>query len=495
MMTRSAATSTGAVAGAVAQRVSVLEPPAPGAAVDGAAEPPSGTPPARRRPVRQARGRLRERLAAPGPAVALSVLGVLLTALVAAASPNDHTLDLRMPLALLPALPRAASSCVVGAAVAAQGLGLLGMLTALERGWRPAPRRLLAAGAVAVALLVCLTPVGSADTGSYAAYGRIAALGGDPYRSTPADLGGGYAALVGPSWLHTPSVYGPVATWIEQAAATVGGGRPWLTVWLLMLANGAAFLLTGLLLVRIAGDRSHAALLWAANPLLIGQLVAGGHVDTWVALPAVAALAVPTGGARTGAPAGGVRPWSDLLVGVLLGLACGVKVSALLLLAGLVRPALRAGDWPSALRRTSACLLTVAALYSGYGLHALAPLTTAAGLVSAPSLWEAAQWVGRATAGPAVTAAVIGAAWPVLLLVFAGLLHRRLRDRASAAVAATFALGFGWLLAAPWAMPWYSAAVWPSAALAPRSRITRWLVLVTMALALVHNTGDRGWTL
>lgn len=418
--------------------------------------------------------------------MALSVLGVLLTALTAAASPNDHTLDLRMPLALLPALPRAASSYVVCAAIAAQGLGLLGMLAAAERGWCPAPRRLLAAAAAAVALLTCLTPVGSADTGSYAAYGRIAALGGDPYRSTPADLGGAYAALVGRSWLHAPSVYGPVATWIEQAAATVGGGRPWLTIWLLMLTNGAAFLLTGLLLVRIARDRPRAALLWAANPLLIGQLVAGGHVDTWVALPAVAALAVLAGGAR---------PQADLLAGVLLGLACGVKVSALLLLAGLVWPALRAGAWAAALRRTSACLLTLTALYAGYGLHALAPLTAAAGLVSAPSLWEAAQWLGRAAFGPTVTATVIGAAWPVLLLVFAGLLHRRLRHRASAAVAATYALGFGWLLAAPWAMPWYSAAVWPSAALTRRSSTTRWLVLVAMALALVHNTGDRGWVL
>ena len=41
----------------------------------------------------------------------------------------------------------------------------------------------MAAGAVAV--LVNITPVGSADIGSYAAYGRIAALGQDPYASRP----------------------------------------------------------------------------------------------------------------------------------------------------------------------------------------------------------------------------------------------------------------------------------------------------------------------
>ena len=33
--------------------------------------------------------------------------------------------------------------------------------------------------------MACLTPVGSSDTASYAAYGRIAALGGNPYVTNP----------------------------------------------------------------------------------------------------------------------------------------------------------------------------------------------------------------------------------------------------------------------------------------------------------------------
>ena len=64
-------------------------------------------------------------------------------------------------------------------------LGLAGMLWAHSQGWRPNPRHLLLASAAIVAVMVCLTPVGSSDTASYAAYGRIAAQGGNPYITNP----------------------------------------------------------------------------------------------------------------------------------------------------------------------------------------------------------------------------------------------------------------------------------------------------------------------
>ena len=63
--------------------------------------------------------------------------------------------------------------------VGATGLGA-GWL-ALRTGWSPDPRRLLAAGVLAVAALVLVPPMGSADHLSYAAYGRIAVAGDDPY--------------------------------------------------------------------------------------------------------------------------------------------------------------------------------------------------------------------------------------------------------------------------------------------------------------------------
>ena len=107
---------------------------------------------------------------------------------VGATARNTETLPLRLPLShLLPSLqyePVIASVMLYTGNVLAC-LGLAGMLWAHSQGWRPGPRRLLLASAVIVAVMVSLTPVGSSDTASYAAYGRIAALGGNPYVTNP----------------------------------------------------------------------------------------------------------------------------------------------------------------------------------------------------------------------------------------------------------------------------------------------------------------------
>ncbi|MDF3287985.1 hypothetical protein [Streptomyces silvisoli] len=424
-------------------------------------------------------------LARPRVAVCVSALGMVLLVLVGASAPNNHTLRAPLPLPLLAPMPGGASTIAVYISIALSSVGLFGLLGANRRGWRPRPRALFYVGAAVVAVVADLTPVGSSDTASYAAYGRIAALGGDPYVTTPGQLGGGYAHLVSDVWLRTPSVYGPVATWLQSAAAQIGGHRPWLTIWLLMLVNGAAFLAAGHLLIRTADDPVRAALMWVANPLLIVLLVAGGHLDTLIAALAVCAVHL----ARRAA-----RPRDDLLVGVLVGLACGLKISAVLLGVGLLWPLLRERDWARMARQTSAFAVVSFAGYYPYGLHALSPLSSAARLVSVPSLWAAVQQLGRVTVGPAATGTAISLAWPVLMLALAWLLHRRIPPQAVLSVSAPFALGFAWILAAPWSMPWYTATVWATAALLPRGPLTRWLILTTSVLAFSHNSGGHGWT-
>ncbi|WP_037606419.1 putative hexosyltransferase [Streptacidiphilus rugosus] len=446
--------------------------------------PPAPSAPLFRRHAERWAGSVAGALGRPAVAVPLALLGVLLMALVAASAPNDHTLPVRLPLSVLPAMSPAVSTRVISAAIAAQALGLVGMLTALRRGWRPGVRQLFAAGVGAVLMCTSLTPTGSGDVASYAAYGRLAALGADPYRATPADLGGGYAPLVSPSWLHTPSVYGPVATWLQEAAGSLSGDRPWLTVWLLMLANGAAFLATGLLLIRVAGDGRRAAVLWAANPLLIGVLVAGGHLDTFVAGLSVAAVVC--------ARRAGAWRW-DVAAGVLIGLACGIKVSAGLVAAGLTVVLLTRRAWGPALRQGATGLATLALLYACYGLHALAPLHAASGLVSVPSLWLFFQDLGNPLVGAATTQAVTAVAWPVVTLGLAWALRGRLPRAAPQVVAVPLLLTLAWMLAAPWTMPWYSAVSWACASLLPRSRLLGLLLAATAFLALMHNTNGRGW--
>ncbi|MFF3905893.1 hypothetical protein ACFYZJ_07740 [Streptomyces sp. NPDC001848] len=422
----------------------------------------------------------------PRAAVWTATAGIVLFGLVGASAPNHNTLRAPITWLRLPAMPGTVSSAVTYAAIVLSCLGTFGLLHAHGRGWRPRPRLLFGAGALAVLVVANLTPVGSSDMASYAAYGRIAALGADPYVTTPAELGGVYAHLVSEGWRYTPSVYGPVATWWQAAAAFVGGDRAWLTIWALMLANAAAFLGTGYLLIRTSDDPVRAGLLWIANPLLIGVLVAGGHLDTLIACLTVCTIHFVRRATR----------WHhDLIAGGLVGLACGVKISAALLGVGLAWPLLRAGAWGRAARLTCAAMLTLAVLYGVYGLHALAPLSAASHMVSTPSLWAVFEKVSASLVGSHAARTATGVLWPLVMLALAWALHRRVPADAPAVVAVPFVLAFAWVLTAPWTMPWYTALAWASAALFRQGRLTRYLVATTGVLALSHNSGGHGWTL
>jgi hypothetical protein len=189
-------------------------------------------------------------LARPLPAVSLSALGLGLVAFtgLCATAPgaSEATLPVLLPLTALarrvgaPVFSGHVTTIIIMyVGITLCCVGLAGMLWANSRGWRPNPRRVFWSAAAVVAVVVNITPVGTSDPASYAAYGRIAALGHNPYVYPPADLPGGihnpYTALVDARWRSTPSVYGPVATWTHLAAAQVGGSRPWLTIWVLMI--------------------------------------------------------------------------------------------------------------------------------------------------------------------------------------------------------------------------------------------------------------------
>src|SRR6478672_13886699 len=156
------------------------------------------------------------RLSDPRVAVAVSAAGLLLGMLLGATAPNAETLPIKLPLSyLLPSLSHqhVIASLILYASDILACLGLAGMLWAHSQGWRPNPRHLLLISSAIVAVMVSLTPVGSSDTASYAAYGRIAAQGGNPYTTNPLAWGDyAYTYVVGAIWKQQPSVYGPIAT-------------------------------------------------------------------------------------------------------------------------------------------------------------------------------------------------------------------------------------------------------------------------------------------
>jgi len=364
-------------------------------------------------------------------------------------------------------------------------LGLAGMLWAHSQGWRPDPRRLLLASAGVVAVMVSLTPVGSSDTASYAAYGRIAALRGNPYLTNPQrflGLSSPYTKAVGVFWKKTPSVYGPVGTVIQKFAATIGGANASTTIWILMILNGIVFIGVGLLLLKTSDDPIRATLFWTANPVLIQQLVSGGHLDTFVAAAAICSIQV----ARR---VSGI--WGDVLIGVLIGLACGVKINAVLIGIGLAWPLLRRHEWLRTARIALVALATVAIEYSFYGLSALKPLFAASKLVTLPSPWWFVHEIGDVVLSKGATATLIGILWPIAMIVVAGLIYRRISSDQPREVVAPFALTFAWIVVAPWVFAWYTAIAWVALTQVPRNRMTRWLTIVTVLLALWHSSGGQ----
>ena len=336
--------------------------------------------------------------------------------------------------------------------------------------------------------MVFLTPVGSSDTASYASYGRIAALGGNPYVTSPlAALGphSPYVAGVGWAWKSQVTVYGPIATLIQWFAALIGGPSVATTIWVLMILNGAVFIGVGYLLLKTSDDPVRATLFWTANAVLLQQLVSGGQLDTFVAAAALCAI-------QAARRFYGV--WGDVLVGVLLGLAFGIKVSVALVAIGLAWPLLRRREWLRVTRMAAIALATALVEYSFYGLNAMKSTFSGLKWVIMPSPWRLFQMAGQALGvHQATTLTIINFLWPVAMFVVAWFIYRRISSDQPREIVAPFALTFAWVIVAPWVFAWYTAVAWAALTQVPRNPMTRWLTLVTVFLALCLSSGGGRW--
>ena len=293
-----------------------------------------------------------------------------------------------------------------------------------------------------------------------------------------------YYDAIGALWKGQPSVYGPVATAVQSAAASAGGSNVAHTIWVLMILNGLVFVGVGFLLLKTSADPIRATLFWAANPVIIQQLVSGGHSDTYVAAAAICAIQL----ARRVS-----GKWGDVLIGVLIGVACGVKITAVLVGLGLAWPLLMRREWMRTARITSVALVTVGVIYSFYGFTALKPLAQGSSWVELPSPWWFVQAIGHAVFGQqsSVTGTIISLLWPIAMIAVAWVIYRRISAEQPREIVAPFAVSFAWILVAPWTMAWYTAIAWVTLSEIPRNRMTRWLALVTVVLAIWHSSGGQ----
>lgn len=375
-----------------------------------------------------------------------------------------------LPFTLGPAL-------VTGAMWTAYMLGALAIVLAvIGRGSGELPRPVVAALALAAALT---TPFGSGDHVSYAAYGRILALGDNPWLESPVRWRGGSDPVVSrveAPWTEEPSVYGPFATLVQGLTSLGGGDNLRQTVWLWQLVVIASWLAVRWCLRRmLPGREGRVDAVWTANPLVFSVGLLGAHVD----LLATALVVVAVWAAHRYA---GMR--GTALAGTIAALAFSSKFTyAVVLLALLLAFTHRRFARGGVLLGSAA--VVAGALHVWAGPHVYDQIGRSARAVSLASPW---RWFLELTAGGPAVRSVISALAAVAAIGFALCLARLVRahlpfsllasartvDDATAPADATkdeatlgaraltwvVVLAGGYALAAPYSLPWYDVIVW-----------------------------------
>jgi hypothetical protein len=363
------------------------------------------------------------------------------------------------------------ATAVLWAAMIAGTVGIGAGLQAVRRGWRPRPSCLVTIGMVAVAVLVAAPPMGTTDTMDYAVYGRMARLGYNPHVMTPREFratGDPIGAFAPQPWEDTPSVYGPLATATEWAAAMMPGNTAAAIVFWLKIWNALAFLAAALALNRLAGRdrarRTRVHLLWTLNPLMLWALIGGGHVDGLAAGLAVTALAVAGPSvSRSGA------------AGMLLGAAAAVKAPYALVGLGMAWAVRRSPRALTALGAGTAAVLAVA-----YGIAGDAGIVALAQRSQSPS-WNTPWQLLTLFAGPLPP----WISWASLILAAPlAVLFLRVRPGGPVWLGPALAVCLAWVLTTAVYYPWYEALVFPVVALCPATRLD-WVQLARAVVATI----------
>ncbi|MEV6367703.1 polyprenol phosphomannose-dependent alpha 1,6 mannosyltransferase MptB [Micromonospora musae] len=343
--------------------------------------------------------------------------------------------------------------------------------------------------------LLVTPPLGSRDVYAYACQGASYAAGINPYEQGVSTLPCPWLDSISYIWRDTPAPYGPLFVMIAGAVVKATGSLVGAIVLFRLLAVAGIVLTAASLpaLARRCGVPAGRAVWLALGSPLIGvQLLSGAHNDAAMVGLLIAGLAVVA--ARPG------RPGMLLAGGVLLGLAGGIKATALVVvpfaaLAAIaggfsVRALIRDGGWVVGGAVATVVGATFAAGLDFGWISGLEQGGLVVAWTSPPTaLGQTVAYLGLPFGwhgDPLPVTRGIGMGALAVLLVW---LWFRARDRdplwhAALALTATVAL-------APLFHPWYWT--WPLAVLAATSRQRiGWFAVVTLVsafLVLPDGTG------
>jgi len=376
-------------------------------------------------------------------------------------------------LAELTALDSVHGSALVVVSVLTVTLAAAAFLAVLREAWQGtvSPRTVIGL-AVAYHVAVLFLPLlFSRDVYSYAFYGRIAAVyHANPYVATPSDFPSDpLAQYVGPRWVGTPAVYGPLFTLLSSGvarlfgsvAATIAAFR-----FIAIAASLATIAVLAPLVRRVRPDReAFAVAMIGLNPVVLFQSVASGHNDLLVGLSIAGALALMFAG-------------KDLSATAALSLGAMVKATAavpLLLLVVAVVARTESGRRARALAAHLGVAAAIALLFALPFLQTSDPTLGMVELARHQGWLAPSRFFGRVL--DAMTGEALGivarVAFAVAFVLALFLITRALVRRARSLPAEAQGASWGWsllflMLLGPVLLPWYLAWTLPLAWLLPK---------------------------
>jgi len=357
----------------------------------------------------------------------------------------------------------------------------IGFILILREAWhRRITMRWVWGLTIAFHLLVLTLPLlFSRDVYSYAYYGRIwNSYGANPYVLTPKDFP--YNALwtlTWPGWRGTPSVYGPLFTWVSVLTTGFVKSVGSQIIGFRLLAAAASvgtMVVVGRLVRRVRPERAvFAVAVIGLNPITIYQVVGGGHNDMLVAFFVAAAVSM-------------LFSKRELAAAVCLALGMSVKASAVVPLI-LLMVAIAASTEPE---RRLRLLAKFAAVVGGIWLLLAAPFLQWAnptlgmfelsghdsGKAPGRLIVTGFSWVATSIGGQRLkTPAEVGAHLVLFGLAIVGvwMIGRRIWTDPSARRPTAQIAAWGWalltvILLAPMLGSWYLVWVLPLAWALPR---------------------------